>query len=93
MELITRIEEHCGVRFSVADFYQYRTVQALAGALEGSAALPKSEPEGQKAPELTDYPLTFQQQAIYTQLLMNPKQDSYHMPGLFLLPTTLIYSG
>ena len=86
MELITRIEEHCGVRFSVADFYQYRTVQALAGALEGSAALPKSEPEGQKAPELTDYPLTFQQQAIYTQLLMNPKQDSYHMPGLFLLP-------
>ncbi|MSA72245.1 non-ribosomal peptide synthetase [Holdemania massiliensis] len=86
MELITRIEEHCKVRFSVADFYQYRTVQALASALEGSSSALQSEAEGQKAPALADYPLTFQQQAIYTQLLMNPKQDSYHMPGLFLLP-------
>ncbi len=83
LELIARIEQHYAIRFSTDDFYQLRTAANLATQLSGPQTPAASIPA---APQRDRYPLTFQQQSIYAQLLLNPDQDPYHMPGLFLLP-------
>lgn len=87
MELLSLIEEKFQIRLKTADLYHLRTAAAIGEVLDGGQSAPQPKP--QAAPKQKTYPLSFQQKAILADLLADPENDAYHMPGLFTLPDTL----
>ena len=87
MELLSLIEEKFQVRLKTADLYHLRTAAAIGEVLDGGQSA--VEPQLQPAPRQAFYPLSFQQKAILADLLADPENDAYHMPGLFTLPADL----
>ena len=85
--IVKLIEEKFQVRLKTADLYHLRTAAAIGEVLDGGQSA--VEPQLQPAPRQAFYPLSFQQKAILADLLADPENDAYHMPGLFTLPADL----
>lgn len=82
---IALIEDELHYHLRIADFYAGRSVQRLAQLMKKNCEQCSTGSTLEKAPKLTEYPLSKMQQGIYVQSHLDPTGIAYNMPGVFRL--------